>query len=188
MVSDTANDNANTVFAVNNTQLNSHPFWSDLAAYADDSEAEVLGCTDEDLSADCNINTYCDYTLTFDTLDEISAADAAGTINDVCVSWYTLQTLSHTIDGAITNYTAVDTGYDSLFKYYVEYVKNMVPDAISAFMATASPSSPAGGAGQAYFDCTYTGKTTYTQACPIPLSKIAYLAPILQLLAHSFIC
>ena len=184
MVSDTANDNANTVFAANNTQLDSHPFWSALAAYADNSEPEVLGCTDEDLSADCSINTYCDYTLTFDTLDEISAADAAGTINDVCVSWYTLQTLSYTIDGAITNYTAVDTRYDNLFKYYVEYVKNMVPYAITKFMAPATSTSPAGGAGQAYFDCTYTGKTTYTQACPIPVSKITYLAPIL---AHSFI-
>jgi hypothetical protein len=187
MISDTANDNANTVFAANNTQLDSHPFWSALAAYADDSAPEDVGCTDdEDTSAVCQISTYCDWTLTFDTLDAISAAATAGTINDVCLSWYTLQTLSYTIDSSITNYTAVDTGYDNLFKYYVEYVKNMVPDALGKFMANASPSSPNGGAGQQYFDCTYTGKTTYTQACPLSVSKTEYLA--FSLVTFFFTC
>jgi glucan 1,3-beta-glucosidase len=176
MISDTANDNANTVFAANNTQLDSHPFWSALAAYADDSAPEDVGCTDdEDTSAVCQISTYCDWTLTFDTLDAISAAATAGTINEVCVSWYTLQTLSYTIDGSITNYTTVNTGYDQVFKYYVEYVKNMVPYGLGAFMADASPSSPNGGAGQKYFECTYTGKTTYTQPCPISVSNVAHL-------------
>jgi glucan 1,3-beta-glucosidase len=176
MISDTANDNANTVFAANNTQLDSHPFWSALAAYADDSAPEDVGCTDdEDTGAVCQISTYCDWTLTFDTLDAISAAATAGTINEVCVSWYTLQTLSYTIDGSITNYITVNTGYDQVFKYYVEYVKNMVPYGLGAFMADASPSSPNGGAGQKYFECTYTGKITYTQPCPISVSNVAHL-------------
>lgn len=176
MVSDTSNDNANTVFAANNTQSDSHPFWSALAAYAGDSAAEVIGCTDEDTSDACSISTYCDYTLVFDTLDAISAASAAGTIKDVCISWYTLQTLSNTLDESITNYTAVDKGYDSLFKYYVEYVKNMVPYAITKFMANASPKYPNGGDGQQFLDCTYAGKTTYTQACPLSVSSAEYLA------------
>jgi len=175
MISDTSNANANTVFAANNTQLESHPFWSALAAYADDSEPEVIGCTDEDTSPDCSISTYCDYTLVFDTLDEIAAAAAAGTIDDVCISWYSLQTLSEMIDGSITNYTAVDKGYDQVFKYYVEYVKNMVPDALGKFMAIATPTSPNGGAGQQYFDCKYVGKTTYTQPCPISVSNPRHL-------------
>jgi glucan 1,3-beta-glucosidase len=171
MVSDTSNNNTNTVFAANNTQLDSHPFWSALAAYGDDAGAEVIGCTDDDTSAACSISTYCDYTLIFNTLDDISAASAAGSISDVCISWYTLQTLSTTLDGSMTNYTAVDKGYDQLFKYYVEYVKNMVPDAISKFMAGSSPNSPNGGAGQQYFDCTYVGKTTFSQPCPISVSN-----------------
>lgn len=171
MISDTANNNNNTIFAANNTQIDSHPFWSALAAYLGDAAPEVIGCADNDTSDACSISAYCDYTLVFTTLDAIQAASAAGTINDVCISYYTLQTLSATLDGAISKYTSVDQGYDNLFKYYVEYVKNMVPDALSQFMALSTPRSPIGGAGHKYFDCTYTGETTFTQPCPISMSS-----------------
>jgi hypothetical protein len=134
---------------------------------------------DEDFDPVCSVNTLCDYTLQFDTLDAIQAASSAGTIDDVCVSFYTLHTLSTMINEEMSNYTSVNSGYDGLFKYYTEYVKNMVPDALSSFMAIATLHSPNGGAGQAYFDCTYTRKspaslaTSFTQACPIPVSGVA---------------
>jgi len=181
MVSDTNNDNANTIFAANNTQSDIHPFWSALAAYAKDYESETIGCADDDTSGDCMVQTYCDYTLEFDTLDAIQAASAAGTIPDVCVSYYVLQTLSEMIDTELTDYDNVNSGYDDLFGYYVEYVKGMIPDAIDRFMAVATRSSPKGGDGQQYFDCTYVGsKTSYSQACPVPVSNAERLNPSLN--------
>lgn len=83
------------------------------------------------------------------------------------------------INEEISNYTSVNSGYDGLFKYYIEYLTNMVPDALSSFMAIATATSPKGGAGQAYFDCTYTRTfpaslaASFTQVCPIPVSGVA---------------
>lgn len=184
MISDTTHDNADTVFAANNTQLDSHPFWSALAAYADDSDPEIIGCTDNDTSNECNIDADCNEDLEFDTLDNIQWASGNATIEDVCISCYALQTLSNMIDTQIADYNDVNTGYDGLFKYYIEYIKNFVPYALTQFMAIPTDTTDAGGEGQQYFDCTYESKkTSYTQACPISVSKAGRLNPNLKNIA-----
>ncbi|EON98175.1 hypothetical protein UCRPA7_6324 [Phaeoacremonium minimum UCRPA7] len=82
---------------------------------------------------------------------------------------------------ALNNYTTVDDGYDSVFKYYVKAVKDMVPAALASFMAPSSSDNPSGGTGNKYFKCdfveTYGGgndKITY-DPCPIPWHQIDYV-------------
>lgn len=70
------------------------------------------------------------------------------------------------------NYTTVDNGYDAVFKYYVEYVKELIPSTLDKFMYEAaepgSGNSP-NGPGSAYFECILNkdGKNSTTKACPI---------------------
>lgn len=97
----------------------------------------------------------------------------------------------------VTNYTAVNEGYDGVFGYYVDYIKEMVPDALNQFMAIATLKNPNGGDGQKYFDCKYEGRgKTISQACPISVScatsKASFHVLILLMLVErdciSFIC
>lgn len=182
MVSDTFNDK--TIFAANNTQIDSHPYWSELAAYAADASSDVEGCTDESTDDWCMTSTYCDYTLRFGSLDAIEAANS--TFNGNCASYYTFHVLSNMLSVEVTNYTAVNKGYDGVFGDYVDYVKSMVPDALSQFMANPTPSSPTGGDGLPHFDCAYSSKSTsFSQACPIDVSNAKYLARDLNLASLS---
>ncbi|RFU28181.1 hypothetical protein B7463_g8175, partial [Scytalidium lignicola] len=163
MVSDTYYNTS--IFAANNTQLDSHPFWSALAAYANDASSDEDECDDESTESWCMIDTYCDYTIQFSSLEAINASDLAGLTDPVCSSYYTLQVLSDMLDTEVTNYTKVNSGYDGVFG---DYVKEMVPDALHQFMAESTPSNPAGGAGQQYFNCEYSSEDkTFSQACPI---------------------
>ena len=169
MVSDTVN--GNVIFAKNNTQLDSHPYWSALAAYANDASNTQNPCDDDSTDPGCLAATLCDYTLEFASLDAIQAASS--TFNPNCASYYTLKVLDDMLDVEVTNYTAVNKGYDSVFKYYVEYVKQMVSDALTQFMAHATSDLPSGGPGQAFFNCAYSGprSPSYPGACPVPVSK-----------------
>ena len=66
------------------------------------------------------------------------------------------------LDEALNNYTSVDNGYDSVFKYYAESVKGLIPLQIETFMAKGAP-------GNQYFDCVVRvgeGKNGTPQACP----------------------
>ncbi|KAH8662506.1 hypothetical protein BX600DRAFT_499009 [Xylariales sp. PMI_506] len=117
----------------------------------------------------CMVANLCDYTRSFATLDDIQAASSS--ISSVCASYYALQVLTDMLDTEVTNYTNVNSGYDGVFSDYVDYVREMVPDALTLFMATATASAPNGGLGQQYFDCAYSSKSTsFTQACPISVS------------------
>ena len=184
MVSDTYDNTS--IFAANNTQIDSHPFWSALAAYANDASSDEDVCDDESTDSWCMIDTYCDYTLQFSTLDAILTSEVAGLTDPVCSSFYTLQVLSDMLDTEVTNYTAVNSGYDGVFSDYVDYVKEMVPDAINQFMAQATAANPGGGAGQQYFNCEYSSKSqTFSQACPIPVSNSGYLTTSLKIVSSS---
>lgn len=166
MISDTFNDDS--ILAANNTQLDSHPFWSALGAYAEDVDSDNVNCPDDSTDPACMVNTYCDYTREFKTLDELQAA--SGTFLDICTSYYALGVLNYMLTAEVANYTTVNKGYDGVFDDYVDYVKEMVPDALGSFMATSTATSPAGGAGQQFFDCKFTSAhpvKSVAHACPI---------------------
>jgi glucan 1,3-beta-glucosidase len=115
MISDT--ETGTIVYAKNNTQATIHPFWSILGAYADDEGTESSSCPDDDDSPECNTTPTCDFTLDFDTLDDLSAA--TGTFPDICTEYYALGALSNMLQSALDNYTSADDGYDGVFGDYV---------------------------------------------------------------------
>jgi glucan 1,3-beta-glucosidase len=185
MVSDTYFNTS--ILAANNTQIDSHPFWSALAAYANDASSGEDECDDESTESWCMIDTYCDYTLQFSNLIGITAAEGLGLIDPICSSFYTLQVLSDMLNTEVANYTIVNEGYDGVFGDYVDYIKEMVPDALTQFMAPPTASNPAGGAGNKYFNCEYSaGLRTGSQACPISVSNSRYLSTRIKIDIHLY--
>ncbi|KUJ15980.1 pectin lyase-like protein [Mollisia scopiformis] len=173
MLSDTNTDTI--IYAKNNTQANIHPFWSVLGAYADDFATEPSTCADNDTSAACDTAETCDFTLEFDTLDELSAA--TGTFPQICTEYYALGTLGFLLDAAIDNYTAADDGYDGVFGDYVTFTKQMIPTALQTFMGPPNSSSPAGGPGNKYFTCELSEGGVVkipNQPCPVCILSLQY--------------
>ncbi|KAJ5100662.1 glycoside hydrolase [Penicillium angulare] len=108
----------------------------------------------------------CDYSKSFNTLDELSEA-SAGMRSD-CISVYTLQTLVTMLNVAYDNYTDINSGYDELFGYYVTYMEKLVPTILNSHLmmtddggsqAKASGAEPKFGEGASYFSCSFGGKT-----------------------------
>ena len=90
------------------------------------------GSDDDDIYAGEDASYYdydlCDYSLTFNNLDDLAAA-ASGFRTD-CIAAYTLETLSTMLDAAYANYTSVNDGYDEDFGAYVTYIEKLVPSAL----------------------------------------------------------
>lgn len=77
--------------------------------------------------------TFCDYSLRFASLDDLSAA--SDSLRSDCIPVYAMQVLIDMLDTAYANYTDVNNGYDDLFGYYVTYIDKLVPDILQdAFM------------------------------------------------------
>lgn len=72
----------------------------------------------------------CDYTLTFNSLDDLSAA--SGSLRSDCIAAYTMQVLIDMLNTAYANYTDVNNGYDDMFGYYVTYIEDLVPEILKA--------------------------------------------------------
>jgi glucan 1,3-beta-glucosidase len=161
------------IYAKNNTQQHSHPFWSILAGYLDNGvDNEVLECADDDDSDACASPPLCDYTLDFPTLDAVKAA--MGSFSAGCADFYSNRALRNMLQQSVDQFSSTDNGYDPLFKYYVESVKDFVPNGLTNFMAE-------GGAGNQYFTCAFVSayqpgvKTTrITHQCPITQKEIGY--------------
>ncbi len=161
---------ADIVYAAKNTQAFAHPFWSALAAYTDDAGQKSYSCTDNDTSAACTVSWNCDLTQTYATVEDLNAALS---YPDQCMPYYAVDTLYTILNDSMTNYTAANEDYDEYFGYYQQYVQQMVPDAINAFMAGSSPSQVQGGPGNKYFDCTCSGYgPTSTQQCPFTYRQL----------------
>ncbi|KAJ5097138.1 hypothetical protein N7456_007859 [Penicillium angulare] len=92
-----------------------------------------------------NDNAPCDFTKTYNTLDDLISN--MGALPKECAEIIAVNTISSELDTAIANYTSIDNDYDKLFDYYVEAIKNQVPDVLNAFM------NPVGGPGNKYFKC-----------------------------------
>jgi len=70
----------------------------------------------------------CDFTLTFDNLDDLNTA--TGNLRTDCIAIYTLETLMTMLDTAYANYTSVNDGYDEEFGHYVTYITKLVQPTI----------------------------------------------------------
>jgi glucan 1,3-beta-glucosidase len=87
-----------------------HPFWSVLGAYLDEYSTEPHFCSDDDTTAACFEGSKCDYTLSYNTLEDLDAA--SGSWPAECLSYYMLGTLNNLLSEALDNYTSVNDGYD----------------------------------------------------------------------------
>lgn len=164
-------DDDDIILAKNNTQAIAHLYWSALAGYLDDYQQEILSCTDNSTDPACQSTWKCDLTQTYATVDDLN--DASASYPDECTPYYALGTLYTTLNASLANYTEANENYDKYFKYYTQYIREMVPDAINAFMAASSPSQPEGGAGNKFFDCTCEGYgPTSTQQCPFTYTQL----------------
>ncbi|KAK6075617.1 LysM domain-containing protein [Seiridium cupressi] len=176
MLSDTFT--GTVIYAANNTQASEHPFWSILGAYLDSYGTEAAFCLDDDTDPECFVKPVCDLTLNYATLDDLQAA--AGSWPDSCMDYYALGTLNSLLSHALDDYTSADDGYDSVWNYYVESVKDMVPSALSDFIAASSSDEPDGGPGNKFFSCDFvelpleTDKLSFNP-CPVPYNQISYL-------------
>jgi glucan 1,3-beta-glucosidase len=97
MVSNTYSNEV--ILAKNNTQAIGHPFWSALAGYLDDYAPEGLSCTDDSTDPVCMVQSSCDLTRTFPTLDSLQKA--AGSFPDQCTNYYALNTLHSILEGSL---------------------------------------------------------------------------------------
>ncbi|KAK2616718.1 hypothetical protein QQS21_000330 [Conoideocrella luteorostrata] len=154
-----------SIYAKENTQATAHPFWSALASYSLDYVQMDQSCPDDDTSEACRVQTMCDKTRRFVSLEELAAA--SGSFPDSCNGYYALGVLESILGTSTKKYAAANDGYDDVFGKYVEYVKEMATDAVSAFMASSGPGSDAGGPGNKYFECTFESDGLIeTQKCP----------------------
>ncbi|GLA11528.1 hypothetical protein AnigIFM62618_005494 [Aspergillus niger] len=164
-------NDAHIIYAANNTQAIGHPYWSALAAYLDDYEQPIWSCADNSTDPACQSTWKCDLTQQYATIDDLNGA--LGSYPDQCMPYYAMGTLYTTLNASLANYTETNENYDKYFGYYKQYVREMVPDAINAFMAASTPSQPDGGAGNKYFDCTCEGYgPTSTQQCPFTYTQL----------------
>ncbi|KAE8144645.1 glycosyl hydrolase family 71-domain-containing protein [Aspergillus avenaceus] len=127
------------------------------------TEGVITSCTDDDDRPECAEELPCDYSLTFNSLEALKKASAD--IPSGCMPMYAAQVLMDTLDAALANYTDVDNGYDDKFGYYVKYLRDMVPTAISRFLSLNKGEGP----GNKYFQCRWAtpGKDREYQSCPI---------------------
>jgi chitinase len=129
--------------------------------WAVDLQADY-GPDDIDSDEDSDSTAPCDFTLSFDSLADLE--NMARQYSVYCSEVYAVQTLSNELVGALANYTDVNNGYDTLFGYYVDYVQDMIPEALNTFMNDKT------GLGNQYFECTWNteGVNRTTQQCPFP--------------------
>lgn len=135
-------------------------------------EDEPHICDDDDTSAACNVTPDCDLSLNFDTMADLSAA--SGSFPNQFIDYHALGVLGSMLSSALTNYSAVNSGYDAVFGDYVTYTKEMVPVALSQFIAPSSKSEPEGGAGNKYFKCVFhetVGSSSDITYNPCPVSN-----------------
>ncbi|PYH78859.1 hypothetical protein BO82DRAFT_421133 [Aspergillus uvarum CBS 121591] len=133
----------------------------------DGGDGDDLVCTDDDPDSDCDEGdaVSCDYTLSFDTFASLTAS--LGSLEDFCVNYYVLGILANMLNATMANYTDILSSYGGKFTGYQKYIREEVPDALTAYM------NP-GGAGNVFFTCTFGqgGINTSTTTCPFDAEQV----------------
>ncbi|KAH7009350.1 uncharacterized protein B0I36DRAFT_370307 [Microdochium trichocladiopsis] len=142
-----------------NTQATAHPFWSSLGGYLASTQSRLLSCIDEDIKPECLAVTACDLTKTYANMADLDAA--AGSFPNQCINYYAPNTLRTTLNGEMTKYNDVNSGYDDVFGYCQSAMKEMVPGMIQEFMSSK-------GQGNKFFECTVTADGGYPITGPCP--------------------
>ncbi|OAA70222.1 LysM domain-containing protein [Akanthomyces lecanii RCEF 1005] len=154
-----------------NTQANSHPFWSALAVWGDESGPDIVVCDDD--SPDCVAELPCDLTKDFDNMDALAAAQ--GSFPDECAAYYVVPTLANSLETSLAAYDDANKGYDDVWDDYAGAFRDSTDAVIQKFVAQPASRDDNGGPGNKYFDCTITldGSPT-TKQCPFSFFELSF--------------
>ncbi|KAI3396828.1 hypothetical protein diail_11657 [Diaporthe ilicicola] len=104
---------------------------------------------------------FCDFSSKPGSLDELLGLLDPNKISPICWNVFASDIQQDMLDQALDDYQSVLDGYDSVFGYYVDWVKDSITPALRKYMDLD------GGPGNAYFSCDWTwGTRKGSGACP----------------------
>lgn len=104
---------------------------------------------------------FCDPATKPGSLDELLGVLDPNKISPLCWNIFASDILQDMLDQALDDYQSVLDGYDGVFGYYVDWVKDSITPALRKYMDLD------GGPGNAYFSCEWTwGTRSGSGACP----------------------
>lgn len=104
---------------------------------------------------------FCDPATKPGSLDELLGVLDPNKISPLCWNIFASDILQDMLDQALDDYQSVLDGYDGVFGYYVDWVKDSITPALRKYMDLD------GGPGNAYFSCAWTwGTRSGSGACP----------------------
>ncbi|KAI8286543.1 hypothetical protein K4K60_000334 [Colletotrichum sp. SAR11_57] len=103
----------------------------------------------------------CDPAVRPKTLDDLVKSIDDDSYNAVCWNRWALRILSDSLDSFQADYASALEGYDSVFGYYVDYVKQSINPQLTAYMDFDT------GLGNKFFTCSWTVQSrTREGPCP----------------------
>ncbi|KAI8165718.1 hypothetical protein K4K54_008207 [Colletotrichum sp. SAR 10_86] len=103
----------------------------------------------------------CDPAVRPKTLDDLVKSIDDNSYNAVCWNRWALRILSDSLDSFQADYASALEGYDSVFGYYVDYVKQSINPQLTAYMDFDT------GLGNKFFTCSWTVQSrTREGPCP----------------------
>lgn len=116
------------------------------------SPTALLGCAWDDTRDFCQVTSLCDTMTTYSTFADMD--NALSSIPDECQDYIALDTMQNVLDGVMAEYDSANDGYDAVFGYYQEYMKDFIPSAIDLYMSSSSAINPGGGDAIKFFQCS----------------------------------
>jgi chitinase len=107
----------------------------------------------------------CESSGSYDSLEKVSNDD---NLDPLCAQLYTLYILQTMLDTSINKFYEIDSGYDTKFDSYTEYMKKGLPETLRLWAHWSN------GRGQKYFDCVWQpgSRQEWKGACPVPRSVL----------------
>ncbi|KAI0545346.1 hypothetical protein F4679DRAFT_561711 [Xylaria curta] len=115
-----------------------------------------------------------DCPLIFNDLDHVMQYATAHLIPSFCRSIYVLGAMGQMLDSVIAEYEDTNNNYDGKFKYYAEYIDDLVNPQLQNWMDNwGTDKETKRGLGNRFFDCKYkrTEKEDYRYQGPCPVPK-----------------
>ena len=119
------------------------------------------------------VGTAADCSLEFNDLDHVFQYASSFLLPPYCRSIYLLSAMSKMLDTVIAQYKNTSNNYEGKFKYYAEYINDLVNPQLANWMDNwDTDQETKQGLGNRFFDCKYKRSEgddyRYEGACPVP--------------------
>lgn len=143
----------------------------DLAKFHDPVEGDTSG-------GELIVGVPAECPLEFNDLDHVVQYATSNQIPSYCRSIYILGAMAKMLDTVIAEYKDTDNNYNGKFKYYEEYINDLVnPQLVNWMDNWGTDEETKQGLGNRFFDCKYKrddkDNYRYEGACPVPKSIMA---------------